>query len=116
MPAGSQFFIIDEGYLDEDDGAEGFLELDEGGFWVYDDDSAAWFQRRFQGRRMKRGQKERRKGKGKGGKREDSFAKRKSEARLQKSNKKLGKHGTDKKVAMTKINGHGSHNQKSPIQ
>ena len=69
--------IIEEGYLDqhegfwvedEDDGAEGFLELDEDAFWVYDDDSAAWFQRRFQGRRMKRGQKGRRKGKGKGGK------------------------------------------------
>ena len=71
------FLIIEEGYLDqhegfwvedEDDGAEGFLELDEDAFWVYDDDSEAWFQRRFQGRRMKRGQKGRRKGKGKGGK------------------------------------------------
>ena len=71
------FLIIEEGYLDqhegfwvedEDDGAEGFLELDEDALWVYDDDSAAWFQRRFQGRRMKRGQKGRRKGKGKGGK------------------------------------------------
>ena len=69
------FLIIEEGYLDqhegfwvEDDGAEGLLELDEDAFWVYDEDSAAWFQRRFQGRRMKRGQKGRRKGKGKGGK------------------------------------------------
>ena len=71
------FLIIEEGYLDkhegfwvedEDDGAEGFLELDEDAFWIYDEDSAAWFQRRFQGRRMKRGQKGRRKGKGKGGK------------------------------------------------
>ena len=42
------FLIIEEGYLDqdegfwvedEDDGAEGFLELDEDAFWVYDDDS-----------------------------------------------------------------------------
>ena len=68
------FLIIDEGYLDqhegfwveaEDDGAEGFLELDEDAFWAHDD-SAAWFQRRSQGRRMKRGQTGRRKGKGKG--------------------------------------------------
>ena len=67
------FLIIEKGYLDqhegfwvedENDGAEGF---DGDAFWVYDDDSAAWFQRRFQGR-MKRGQKGRRKGKGKGGK------------------------------------------------
>ena len=47
---------------------------------------------------------------------EDSSAGRKAEAMLQKSNKMLGKHGTGKKVAMTKINGHGSHNQKSPMR
>ena len=40
---------------DEEDGAEGFLELDEDTFWVFDDDSAAWFQRRFQVRKMRRG-------------------------------------------------------------
>ena len=66
----------DEGFIDdsqgfwvedEDEGVEGFLELDEDCFWVYDDESAAWFQRRFQGRRMKRGPfKGRKKGKGKG--------------------------------------------------
>ena len=52
---------MDEGYLDtyegfweedEEDGAEGFLELDENTFWKFDDDSAAWFQRRFQGRKI----------------------------------------------------------------
>ena len=57
------FLVIDEGYLDnsegfwvedEEDGAEGFLELDEDTFWVYDDDQAAWFQRRIQGRKMRR--------------------------------------------------------------
>eukprot|EP00439_Symbiodinium_sp_Y106_P043663 s5564_g5.t1 len=71
------FLVIDEGYLDnhegywvedEEDGAEGFLEADEDAFWVYDEENYTWFQRRFQGRRMKRGFKGRRKGKGKGGK------------------------------------------------
>ncbi|CAE7339526.1 unnamed protein product, partial [Symbiodinium pilosum] len=61
------FRVIEEGYLensegfwveDEEDRAEGFLELDEDTFWVYDDVSAAWFQRRFQGRRMRRGKGE----------------------------------------------------------
>ena len=70
------FLVLDEGYLDtyegfwvgdEEDGAEGFLELDEDTFWVFDDDSAAWFQRRFQGRKMRRGKGgSKRKGKGKG--------------------------------------------------
>ena len=69
--------MIDEGYLDnhegywvedEEDGAEGFLEADEDAFWVYDEEDYTWFQRRFQGRKMKRGFKGRRKGKGKGGK------------------------------------------------
>ena len=70
------FLVLDEGYLDtyegfwvedEEDGAEGFLELDEDTCWVFDDDSAAWFQRRFQGRKMRRGKGgSKRKGKGKG--------------------------------------------------
>ena len=69
------FLVLDEGYLDnsegywvedEDDGTEGFLEADEDAFWVYDDVNYSWFQRRFQGRRMRRGAKGRRKGKGKG--------------------------------------------------
>ena len=47
---------------------------------------------------------------------EDSSARRKAEAMLQKSNNMLSKHGIGKKVAMTKINGHGSHNQKSPMR
>ena len=72
------FLVIDEGYLDnhegywvedEEDGAEGFLEADEDAFWVYDEENYTWFQRRFQGRKMKRGFKGGlRKGKGKGGK------------------------------------------------
>ena len=71
------FLVIEEGHLDgsegywvedEDDGAEGFLEADEDAFWIYDEENYSWFQRRFQGRRMKRGFKGRRKGKGKGGK------------------------------------------------
>ena len=58
------FLALVEGYLDnfegfwvedEEDGAEGFLELDEDTLWVYDDDPASWFQRRFQGRKMRRG-------------------------------------------------------------
>ena len=70
------FLVLDEGYLDtyegfwvedEEDGAEGFLELDEDTFWVFDDGSATWFQRRFQGRKMRRGKGGgKRKGKGKG--------------------------------------------------
>ena len=63
------FLVIDEGSLDdhdgywvedEEDGTEGFLESYDDVFWVYDDESAAWFQRRFQGRKMTRN-----KGKGK---------------------------------------------------
>ena len=69
------FLVIDEGYLDnqegywvedEEDGTEGFLEADDDAFWVYDEDNYTWFQRRFQGRKMKRGFKGQRKGKGKG--------------------------------------------------
>ena len=86
------FLVLDEGYLDtyegfwvedEEDGAEGFLELDEDTFWVFDDDSAAWFQRRFQGRKMRRGKgggkrKGQGKGKGRGGRR---FFKKKKKGR-----------------------------------
>ena len=72
------FLVIDEGSLDdhdgywvedEEDGTEGFLESYDDVFWVYDDESAAWFQRRFQGRRMTRNKgkgKGKRKGKGRG--------------------------------------------------
>ena len=57
------FLVIEEGYLenqegywveDEEDGTEGFLEADDDTFWVYDEDNYTWFQRRFQGRKMKR--------------------------------------------------------------
>ena len=44
-----------------------------------------------------------------------SSAGRKEKAMLLKSNRMLRKHGTGKMVAMTKINGHGSHTQKSPM-
>ena len=68
------FLVIEEGYLDnqegywvedEEDGAERFLEADEDSFWVYDEENYSWFQRRFQRRKMKRGFKGQRKGKGK---------------------------------------------------
>ncbi|CAE7948403.1 Klp59C [Symbiodinium sp. KB8] len=71
------FLVIEEGYLDTregysvedtEDGAEDFLVADDDTFWVYDDDIYTWFQRRFQGRKMRRGFKGRRKGKRKGGK------------------------------------------------
>ena len=64
------FLVIEESYLDnqkgywvedEEDGAEGFLEADEDTFWVYDEDNYTWFQRRFHGRKMKRGFKGQRK-------------------------------------------------------
>ena len=42
------------------------LEADEDSFWVYDEENYSWFQRRFQGRKMKRGFKGQRKGKGEG--------------------------------------------------
>ncbi|CAE7449626.1 RE1 [Symbiodinium natans] len=69
-PGRKSFIVIDEGTLDEsqgywcedeDDGAEGFLDAFEDCFWVYDDESYTWFQRKFQGRKLRRG-----KGKGKG--------------------------------------------------
>ena len=73
-PSGSggrrAFLVLDEGELegnfgywaeDEEDGAEGFLDALEDVFWIWDDNDYAWFQRRFQGRRTRKG-----KGKGKG--------------------------------------------------
>ena len=92
------FLVIDEGYLDnqegywvedEEDGAEGFLEADEDTFWVYDEDNYTWFQRRFQGRKMKRGFKGQRKGKGKGRKGSGGrrfFKKRKGRSNLADNN------------------------------
>ena len=70
------FLVLDEGELDgtfgywaedEEDGTEGFLDALDDVFWVYDDQNFSWFQRRFQGRRARKGKgKGRRKGKGKG--------------------------------------------------
>ena len=92
------FLVIEEGYLDnqegywvedEEDGAEGFLEADEDTFWVYDEDNYTWFQRRFQGRKMKRGFKGQRKGKGKGRKGSGGrrfFKKRKGRSNLADNN------------------------------
>ena len=98
------FLVIDEGYLDshegywveeEEDGTEGFLEADEDTFRVYDDENYTWFQRRFQGRKMKRGFKGgRRKGKGKGGKGSSGrrfFKKRKGRSNLRMIRQMLGK-------------------------
>ena len=76
-----------EGYWveDEEDGTEGFLDADDDAFWVYDEENYAWFQRRLQGRKMKRGFKGRRKGKRKGGKGSGGtrfFKKRKGKSHL----------------------------------
>ena len=66
------FIVMDEGELDgsfgcwaedDDDGAEGFLDAHEDIFYIYDEQNDSWFQRRFQGRRSRKG-----KGKGRGGK------------------------------------------------
>ena len=78
-PSGSggrrAFLVLDEGELegnfgywaeDEEDGAEGFLDALEDVFWIWDDNDYAWFQRRFQGRRTRKGKGKGRKGKGKG--------------------------------------------------
>ena len=78
-PSGSggrrAFLLLDEGELegnfgywaeDEEDGAEGFLDVLEDVFWIWDDNDYAWFQRRFQGRRTRKGKGKGRKGKGKG--------------------------------------------------
>ena len=67
-PSGSggrrAFFLLDEGELegnlgywaeDEEDGAEGFLDASEDVFWIWDDNDYSWFQRRFQGRRTRKG-------------------------------------------------------------
>ena len=85
-PSGSggrrAFLALEEGDLDgsfgywaedEEDGAEGFLDALEDVFWIWDDNDYSWFQRRFQGRRTRKGKgkgKGRKgKGKGKGGRR-----------------------------------------------
>ena len=85
-PSGSggrrAFLVIEEGDLDgsfgywaedEEDGAEGFLDALEDVFWIWDENDYSWFQRRFQGRRTRKGKgkgKGRKgKGKGKGGRR-----------------------------------------------
>ena len=78
-PSGSggrrAFFLLDEGELegnlgywaeDEEDGAEGFLDASEDVFWIWDDNDYSWYQRRFQGRRTRKGKGKGRKGKGKG--------------------------------------------------
>ena len=83
-PSGSggrrAFLVLEEGDLDgsfgywvedEEDGAEGFLDAFEDVFWIWDDNDYSWFQRRFQGRRTRKGKGKGkgRKGKGKGGRR-----------------------------------------------
>ena len=85
-PSGSggrrAFLVLEEGDLDgsfgywaedEEDGAEGFLDALEDVFWIWDDNDFSWYQRRFQGRRTRKGKgkgKGRKgKGKGKGGRR-----------------------------------------------
>ena len=70
------FLVLDEGDLegtdgywaeDDEDGAEGFLDALEDVFWVFDDANFTWYQRRFQGKQIRRGKgKGKRKGKGKG--------------------------------------------------
>ena len=81
-PSGSggrrAFLVLGEGELegnlgywaeDEEDGAEGFLDALEDVFWIWDDNDYAWFQRRFQGRRTRKGKGKGRKGKGRQGRR-----------------------------------------------
>ena len=70
------FLVLEEGEIDgttgywvedEDDGAGGFLEALENVFRAFDDSEYTWYQRRFQGRKTRRGKgKSKRKGKGKG--------------------------------------------------
>ena len=84
------FLVLDEGELngtygywaeDEEDGTEGFLDALDDVFWVYDEQNFSWLQRRFQGRRARKGKgKGRRKGKGKG--RSEHWIRRFSEARV----------------------------------
>ena len=79
MPAmveeGASFIVIDEGELDgsfgfwaedEDDGAEGFLEAREDIFYIYDEQTESWFQRRFQRPKIEKKAKGGRGGKGRG--------------------------------------------------
>ena len=54
---------------DEEDGAEGFLDALEDVFWIWDDNDYSWFQRRFQGRRTRKGKGKGKGMKGKGGRR-----------------------------------------------
>ena len=81
-PSGSggrrAFLVLEEGDLDgsfgywaedEEDGAEGFLDSLEDVFWIWDDNDYSWFQRRFQGRRTRKGKGKGKGRKGKGGRR-----------------------------------------------
>ena len=83
-PSGSggrrAFLVLDEGELegnfgywseDEEDGAGGFLDALEDVFWIWDDNDYSWFQRRFQGRRTRKGKGKEEKEKGKDDKVED---------------------------------------------
>ena len=84
-PSGSggrrAFLVLDEGELegnfgyywaeDEEDGAEGFLdalELEDV-FWIWDDNDYSCFQRRFQGRKTRKGKGRKGKGEGRQGRR-----------------------------------------------
>ena len=58
------FLVLDEGEIegnfgywadDEEDGTEDFLDTLEDVFWIRDDNDYSWFQRRFQGRRTRKG-------------------------------------------------------------
>ena len=65
---------------------------------------------------MKHGQKGRRKGKGKRGKGQGGrrfFRKKKGRSHVAEEQQEVGKHGIGKKVAMTKIHGHGSQSEES---
>ena len=64
------FLVLDEGDLegtdgywaeDDEDGAEGFLDALEDVFWVYDDAEYTWYQRRFHGKQIRRGEGKREK-------------------------------------------------------
>ena len=73
-PSGSggrrAFLVLDEGELE---GKFGYWAEDEEAletvFWIWDDNDYYWYQRRFQGRRTRKGKGKRRKGKGRKGKR-----------------------------------------------
>ena len=80
-PSGSggrrAFLVLDEGELEgnfgywaeDEDGAEGFVDALEDVLWIWDDNDYAWFQRRFQGRRTRKGKGRKGKGKGRQGRR-----------------------------------------------